>query len=248
MSARPLRRLAIAAAAGTAAFLVLPVAAGAHVGAEAVTSDGVTTVTFGFHHGCDGAATTGLRVQLPEGATDVEPQDVAGWTSEVSGGELTWTGGSVADGDDGEFTATMVLADAEGTTVFLPTIQECGTAQEAWIDRSDDPEAANAAPRIVAGAAMTTTGPEKGEGDHGSPPSTGSFPDKTTNGETGGAPATTSTTTSDDGGETAAPATENASSTSSSNAPLIIGIIAAVVVVGGIIAFLVTRKGSPSAT
>lgn len=240
MSARPLRRLAIAAATGATVVLALPAAAGAHVEAEAETVAGVTTVTFGFHHGCDGAATTGLRIQLPEGATDVEPQDVDGWTSEVSGGELSWSGGSIADGAEGEFVATMVLAQPEGTTVFLPTIQQCGTAQSDWIDTSDDPEAEHAAPRIVAGAAMTTTdhGGEKEDG-HGSTPDS-STPEKTTNGADPG----TTATSAPDRSETAAPATEQASSTSSSNAPLIIGIIAAVVVIGGLIAFLVTRKGS----
>ena len=42
----------------------------------------------------------------------------------------------------GTFVATMTLTDPEGTTVFLPTIQGCeGGAEEAWIDKSDDPEA-----------------------------------------------------------------------------------------------------------
>jgi uncharacterized protein YcnI len=239
---RPLRRIAVAGAAGAAVLLALPTAAGAHVEAEAETTAGVTTIEFGFHHGCDGAATTSLRVQLPEGATDVEPEDPAGWTSEVSGGELVWTGGSIADGEDGNFVATMTLVDPEGTTVFLPTIQGCtGGAEAAWIDKSEDPEADNAAPRITAGAAAPTGGhdEDEDEGGHGSSPTT--VAEKTTN-EAGASTTSTGAVES----ATASPATESASSTSSSNAPLIIGIIAAVVVIGGLIAFFVTRKATPS--
>jgi uncharacterized protein YcnI len=244
MTARPhrFRRLAVAAAAGAAALVALPGVAGAHVGAASETTDGVTTVTFSFTHGCDEAPTTSLRVQLPDGATDVEPQDPPGWTSEVSGNELAWTGGSIPNGERGTFVATMVLVDPEGTTVFLPTVQGCPDgAEEAWIDRSEDPEASAAAPRITAGAVVAAppTTHEADEKDHGSFPS-GTTPEKTTNTPLGGAP--TPTTAGDPGSESAAPATEAASS--SSNAPLIIGVVVAIVVIGGLVAFLVTRRGS----
>lgn len=234
MSARVLRRC-VAAAAGAAVLLALPAAAGAHVEATGETAGGTTTVEFSFHHGCDGAPTTGLRIQLPEGATDVEPQDPEGWTSTVSGGELAWTGGSVPDHDEATFVATMTLVDPEGTTVFLPTIQQCGSAQEDWIDRSDDAGAANAAPRITAGPAAVDV-------DRGADPSS-TVPDKTTNGEA--APTTAPTTTAAAAtSEDAAPATQNASSTSSSSTPLVIGAVAAVIVLGGVAAFVVSRRGS----
>ena len=247
MTARPhrLRRLALAGAAGAAVVLAVAPPAGAHVGATSETAAGVTTITFTFTHGCDEAPTTSLRVQLPEGATDVEPQDPPGWTSEVSGGELAWTGGSIPNGARGTFVASMVLADAEGTTVFLPTVQGCPDgAEEAWIDRSEDPEAAAAAPRITAGAVVAappTTDVGGGEKKGGSFPS-GTTPEKTTNADLGGAPTTT--TADDHGSESASPATEAASHSSSSNAPLIIGVVAAIVVIGGLIAFVVTRRGS----
>ena len=240
MSARALRRC-LAAAAGAAVLLALPTAAGAHVEATGTTADGTTTVEFSFHHGCDGAATTGLRIQLPEGATDVEPQDPEGWTSTVSGDELAWTGGSVPDHEEAAFVATMTLADPEGTTVYLPTIQQCGSAQEDWIDRSDDPESANAAPRITAGPVVIAVKPDPGAED--------TVPERTTNAE-GAAPstttpATTTTSTSEAGSsEEAAPATQNASSTSSSSTPIIVGAVVAVVVLAGIAAFVVSRRGS----
>lgn len=249
MSARALRRLALAGAAGAAVLFALPTAAGAHVNASGVTVDGTTTVTLTFDHGCEGNPTTSLRVLLPDGATSIEPQDPAGWTSAVSGTEVAWTGGEIANGARGTFVLTASLVEPEGSTVFLPTVQGCtGGTEEAWIDKSDDPGADAAAPRITAGAGVATTVPTTahdsgtfGSGDdHGGDEET-TLPsgDAAT---TGAAP----TTTMDDHGESdsASPATENASHSSSSNAPLIIGIIAAVVVIAGIIAVVVSRRGS----
>ena len=249
MSAQPhrLRRLAVAGAVGTAVLVGLSGAAGAHVGAASETTDGVTTVTFTFSHGCEEAPTTSLRVLLPEGATDVEPQDPPGWTSEVSGVEIAWTGGSIPNGDKGTFVASMVLVDPEGSTVFLPTVQGCPDGvEEAWIDKSEDPEASAAAPRITAGAVVAAppTTHDDAEKDHGSFPS-GTTPEKTTNADLGGAPTTTA---DDHGSESASPATDAASHSSSSNAPLIIGIIAAIVVIAGLIAFFVRRGSSGSSS
>lgn len=130
---------------------LLASAAGAHVDAEATqAADGTSTINFTFRHGCSGAPTTLLRVELPSGTTNVQPQNPTGWTSAADGTELQWTGGSVPDGEVATFTAVMRVPGAAGETVFLPTLQGCPAgAEEAWIDESDDPEAENAAPRIV---------------------------------------------------------------------------------------------------
>ena len=243
MSARVLSRYLVAGAAGAAVLLALPTAAGAHVDAAGETVEGVTRVAFSFHHGCDGAATTGLRIQLPEGATEVVPEDPAGWTSTVGAGELAWSGGSVPDSQEATFVATMTLTDPEGTTVFLPTIQECGTAQEAWIDKSEDPEANNAAPRITAGAVVSTGGHDDAEDSDGSPGSApATEPEKTTNDGVGGAPAPATSAPAES--NQAAPATENASSTSSSAMPMVLGIIAAIIVIGVVLWFVIARRGS----
>lgn len=135
-AARRLTHLVVATAVVTAATALGASAAGAHVEAEAstVSPDGAAVIDFSFHHGCDGQATTGLRIQIPEGVTDVVPQAVEGWTVNSTPTEFGWSGGSVPDGDEATFTATMAVAGEAGTVIWFPTVQQCPTAEEAWIE------------------------------------------------------------------------------------------------------------------
>jgi uncharacterized protein YcnI len=104
-------------------------------------------------HGCDGAATTKLRVQIPEGIIGVKPMPKAGWQletvkgkyektyklygSDVSEGvkEIVWTG-NLPDEFYDEFVFRGFLADAlkPDTMLYIPTIQECQTGVERWIE------------------------------------------------------------------------------------------------------------------
>lgn len=188
----------------TVMVLGLTGTASAHVDAEATqAADGLSTVDFSFQHGCGEAPTTSLRIQLPEGTSDVQAENPSGWTSAVNGNELQWTGGSVPGGQTATFTASMRIVGTAGETIFLPTLQGCPDgAEEAWIDKSDDPEAENAAPRIVLTEAVTAL---------------------TTTSTTTTAPPTTSTTT-----ELAA---EQSSDSSSTHVGMIILIVAIVVLV-----------------
>ena len=145
--------------------------AAAHVSSEeqpSATPGEPSPVTFSFDHGCGGQPTTYLRVQIPEGVSDVTPQDPPGWTSTVSGDELRWDGGSVPDGEAAAFTATMTFAQAEGTVVHLPTIQGCPTAENAWIQipTAADPEPRYPAPQVVVGGATDATFPASGDAAH----------------------------------------------------------------------------------
>ncbi|MCU0267272.1 MAG: YcnI family protein [Acidimicrobiales bacterium] len=126
-------------------------AAAAHVNASGDQQpDGVTSVTFSFSHGCAGSPTTALRIQLPDNATDAEPgAGEPGWTAEITDGVLTWSGGSIPDETKASFSAVLTLSGAAGDVVYFPTIQVCEQGQEDWIDRSDDPGADQAAPRIT---------------------------------------------------------------------------------------------------
>lgn len=158
------RRAAVAAALVAAVVAVLAVSAGpagAHVTSqnEPAASGGRTPVTFSFDHGCNGQPTTYLRVQIPDGVTDVVPENPAGWTSTANGGELRWEGGSVPNGQVASFTATMTISAPEGTVVRFPTIQGCPTAQSAWIQIPDaaNPDPAYPAPSITVGAAGAAT-------------------------------------------------------------------------------------------
>ena len=100
--------------------------------------------TFTVPHGCDGAPTTKVRVQIPDGITSIKPQPRSGWKLAVvkeklatpldngHGGKITeairevvWTGGPLPDEQFEEFKIQMKLADAPNTTVYFPVVQEC---------------------------------------------------------------------------------------------------------------------------
>jgi uncharacterized protein YcnI len=169
---RPLRRRtptlrAIAPVLVVAAVLVaLAAPAGAHVDAEASTDGtGVTRIELSFSHGCEGEPTTTLRARSPEGATDVVAEEAPGWTSSVDGDQVTWTGGSVPDGQAASFAFTARLAQAEGTEVPVPVIQQCPTLANEWIEppTDDTSEASSPAPVVAvpAGAGGQATAAEQ---------------------------------------------------------------------------------------
>ena len=105
-------------------------------------------------HGCDGAATTAVRVQIPEGFINVKPMPKAGWElattkgaykntyelygNKVSEGvtEVSWSGGNLPDEFYDEFVLRGTVAGTleAGTTLFFPVIQTCATGEEAWIE------------------------------------------------------------------------------------------------------------------
>jgi len=105
-------------------------------------------------HGCEGAATTGVRVQIPEGVIVAKPMPKPGWTLKTVKGafaksydyygtptaegvkEVEWSGGDLPDDFYDEFVIRLSLAAdlAAGTTLYLPVIQQCGTASDAWIE------------------------------------------------------------------------------------------------------------------
>lgn len=145
--------LVVAALAAAALLLAGPGPAGAHVEADEPTvgPDGATTVEFGFDHGCDGQPTTSLRVQIPDGVTDVVPEPREGWQVQVSATEFGWAGGSIPDAEAATFRASMRVSGAAGTTIYFPTLQGCPTAELAWIERPDPdgPEPEDVAPSVT---------------------------------------------------------------------------------------------------
>jgi uncharacterized protein YcnI len=104
-------------------------------------------------HGCDGQATTGLHVQIPEGVTAVKPQPKPGWNLDVlsarvasdGGGsppavrEVVWRaqpGHALSDAFYDEFVLRVRMPDAAGQTIWFPFIQECeGGTVGRWIER-----------------------------------------------------------------------------------------------------------------
>jgi uncharacterized protein YcnI len=109
---------------------------------------------FRVPHGCDGAATTAIRIQIPDGFISAKPMPHAGWSldtktgnyattyklygAEVKSGvtEVDFTGGNLPDAWYDEFVVTGTLADSfkPGDRVFFPVVQECGTAADRWIE------------------------------------------------------------------------------------------------------------------
>jgi periplasmic copper chaperone A len=106
-------------------------------------------------HGCQGAATTALRVRIPDGMIAVKPMPKPGWKIDTVTGkysktynhfhgtklgegvtEIAWTGGKLPDAYYDEFVFAGFLAgdlDA-GRTLHFPVVQECETGVHRWIE------------------------------------------------------------------------------------------------------------------
>ncbi|MDQ8728834.1 DUF1775 domain-containing protein [Bradyrhizobium sp. LHD-71] len=105
-------------------------------------------------HGCDGAATIAVRVQIPDGVIAVKPMPKAGWTLSTTRGayakayenhgrevtegvrEIVWSGGNLADDHFDEFTFAARIATDGGAAkaVYFPTVQQCSKGEVAWTE------------------------------------------------------------------------------------------------------------------
>jgi len=148
-----------------ARFLPLPVAlvlslsaASAHVTLEnkEVAAGASFKLVLRVPHGCSGAATTKLRVRVPEVFRSAKPQPKPGWALEVvaarsaagSGGhahddatapqEVSWTG-ALEDSSYDEFVLWVSTAKtAPLGPVYVPIVQECGDRMQRWIEIPSD--------------------------------------------------------------------------------------------------------------
>lgn len=105
-------------------------------------------------HGCAGAATTKLRVRVPDGVIGVKPMPKAGWDLEKIHGpyaqphqlrgasvtegvvEIAWSG-HLADDEYDEFTLRGFISTdlAPGSMLYVPVVQECEDGSiERWIE------------------------------------------------------------------------------------------------------------------
>ena len=106
---------------------------------------------FQVPHGCDGAATQTVRIQIPEGVIGVKPMPKAGWTLSITRGayaksyqshgktvaegpkEIVWSGGSLADDNYDEFVFTSFITDfPSGQAITFPTTQQCAKGEVRW--------------------------------------------------------------------------------------------------------------------
>jgi uncharacterized protein YcnI len=147
------RKFAGAALCG--ALLIAPDLTAAHVyleNAEA-PANGTYKAVLRVPHGCDGKATIGLRVQIPEGVIAVKPMPKPGWQLEIVKGkyerpydyfgsqltegvkEINWSGGELRDDFYDEFVFVGRLTNfAPGTVLTFPAVQECAGGVHRWIE------------------------------------------------------------------------------------------------------------------
>jgi uncharacterized protein YcnI len=105
-------------------------------------------------HGCSGSATIGLRIRIPEGFVGVKPMLKPGWKIDTVKGpydkphtlfhakltegvrEIDWSGGRLPDDryDEFIFIGTPAADLAAGETLYFPTVQQCETGVERWIE------------------------------------------------------------------------------------------------------------------
>jgi uncharacterized protein YcnI len=104
-------------------------------------------------HGCAGSPTTAVRVRIPDGMTGVKPMPKPGWqlstvkgklatpVGDGHGGRITegvtevhWTGGRLLDEHYDEFVLRGTLPNTPNATVHFPTVSECETGVERWIE------------------------------------------------------------------------------------------------------------------
>jgi uncharacterized protein YcnI len=145
------------ALASCAAAIVAATPALAHITLLTKTAAVGTSymATFRVPHGCDGAATTAIRVQIPTGVYGVKPQPKAGWKVDITTGkyevpftnkgtqlaegvtQISWTGGNLPDSYYDEFVLSTSLADSlkAGAMLYFPVVQECeGGKADRWIE------------------------------------------------------------------------------------------------------------------
>jgi len=129
----------------------------AHVTLEQASAPAGSYQKLIFHvgHGCEGAATTGITVMLPESVIGAKPMPKAGWkiatvegklsvpieshgkavTSAVR--EIAWKGGPLSDAWYDEFVMQVKLPEQPGK-LYFKVLQQCGKTGVAWDEMPGD--------------------------------------------------------------------------------------------------------------
>jgi uncharacterized protein YcnI len=155
--------------------LVLVPQAMAHVEAspEKVPADSVARITLAAE-GEESVPAVKLTVQMPAGVTNVTAHPAPGWKRSVHGRIVTWSGGKIQEGKEGEFSFSAHMPAAPGRLLVFPSLVTYANGKVVhWIgtESSDAP-----APRVELTAAqgselppaVTTTAPAQEEGGGGS--------------------------------------------------------------------------------
>lgn len=186
--------------AGLAAVAVSAVAVGlsggvasAHVSISQTeqVAGSYTLLTFGVPHGCDGSATTQVRIQIPEEIPQVTPTVNPNWDVEkvmeqldepITGGhgveitervaEVVYTAHMPLPADLRDaFDLSLQTPDLPGETLYFPTVQICEDGESGWVELPTDAvpesELELPAPKIVIVAAAAGADGHS-DGDSGS--------------------------------------------------------------------------------
>ncbi|OYR19853.1 DUF1775 domain-containing protein [Brucella thiophenivorans] len=147
-------------------------------------------------HGCDGKATTSVKIELPEGFIAAQPQAKAGWKIETAKGDyaqsykvhgkdvtsgvkqVTFSEGELPSDFYDEFVVVGQLAKFDkDTTLSFPVTQYCGTDDSvAWTEIAADGQnphdLKNPAPqlRVLVAAASDDHSGHGSHGDHAMAP------------------------------------------------------------------------------
>ena len=137
--------------------LALAPAARAHVVLDQASgvAGSYQKLVFRVGHGCDGSATTGLTVTLPESVTGAKPMPKADWKITLVEGKLSvpveshgrtvtsavrevaWKGGPLPDAYFDEFVVQAKLPDTPGKLYFR-VVQQCEKGSVAWDEIAGD--------------------------------------------------------------------------------------------------------------
>lgn len=86
-------------------------------------------------HGCEGSPTVRIELTIPPMIGVPQPLPKPGWKVETLGTTIIWSGGSLPDGQTGEFAfKSKVAKDALLGAVPVPVVQKCEKGEHRWID------------------------------------------------------------------------------------------------------------------
>ena len=130
-------------AAATALLALTAVPAAAHITANpnSLEADGRGATSLAVPHGCAGSPTHTVEVAIPDEVESVTPEQLGGWTAEITDDSVIWTADddSLPDDQYREFGLRLVLPDLPDEVLWFPTIQTCDDdSEEAWIEIPDD--------------------------------------------------------------------------------------------------------------
>ncbi|MFZ6870511.1 YcnI family protein [Undibacterium sp. Di27W] len=132
----------------------------AHVTLEQATANAGAyhKLTFKIGHGCEGSATTAVKVSIPESVSGAKPMPKAGWKIDTSilplsvpynshgktisqdVREVSWTGGPLPDAHYDEFAIQVKLPEKAGKVYFKVT-QLCEKGRLDWVEIPADGQA-----------------------------------------------------------------------------------------------------------